>query len=286
MIMELFDVEYGLRFLSGQGYTLNVHELTAINGGLTKLQANEKYDQIYFWGKVFGKTSDYYVAYGLRDAEFEFPAKKFFYATDTFEFAELPNITEEDAEKIAELVDAGKLPATLSGEPGSLLEEAAAEGEGEGEGAEAAEPVRKLTEQDRLAQLVAEIDYETAVVPQGAYVLNEAHQVKPGSDFKGLSFSAAQDISSYVHLRPAASLAKLRALASDDTQFYSNFLDPLTEDLPKGCWALRTDASTSYVTLRSLAWPGYTCYHIPGTPRYGGIYFGDARKNKDLPFLL
>ena len=57
--------------LSGQGYTLNVQELTAINSGLTKLQSNEKYDKIYFWGKIFGNTSDYYIAYGLRDAEFE-----------------------------------------------------------------------------------------------------------------------------------------------------------------------------------------------------------------------
>lgn len=155
-----------------------------------------------------------------------------------------------------------------------------------GEGAEAAEPAKVLTEQDRLSQVVTEIDYDTAVVPKGSYVLNESHQVKPGVDFKGLSFSDAQELSAYVHLRPAASIAKLRALANDDTQFYSNFLDPLTEDLPKGAWALRTDPASSYVSLRNLVWPGYASYCVPGTPRFGGIYFGHALKNRDLPFLL
>lgn len=286
--MEIFDLEYGLRFLAGQGHTLNVEELTAINSGLSKKQSDEKLDKIYFWGKVFGSTSDYYVAYGIREDEsqFEFPTKSFFYATDNFEFTELPTITEEDADKIAELLDAGKVAMQLAGEPGAPLEPPAEGGEGEGEGADAAEPVKVLTEQHRLAQLVAEIDYDTAVVPSGAYVLNEAHQVKAGTNFKGLSFSAAQDLNYYMHMRPAASLAKLRALASDETQFYANFLDPLTEDLPKGCWAVRTDPSSSFVSLRSLVWPGYAAYHVPGTPRFGGIYFGHALKNRDLPFLL
>lgn len=283
--MELFDLEYGLRYLSCQGYTLNTHELTGINSGLTKLQSSEKYDKIFFWGKIFGATSNYYVAYGLRESEFEFPAKKFFYSTDNLEFAELPMIMEEEADKITELLDSGALSNTFTGEPGTPLEPSTGEGEGEGE-AEAAEPVKKLTEQDRLAQVVIEIDYDTAVVPLGAYVLNEAHQVTPATNFKGLAFGDAQGLASYVHLRPPASLGKLRALASDDTQFYSNFLDPLTEDLPRGCWAIRTDPASTYVALRSLAWPGYVSYAIPGAPRFGSIYFGHALKNRDLPFLI
>jgi len=277
--MELYDLEYGLRFLSGQGYTLNVSEITAINSALTKLQSEQKYERIYFWGKIFGDTSDYYVAYGLRDGA-EMAEKKFFYATGNFEFTELPAITEEDADKISELMEAGKLRNTLNGEPGAPLEPAAEEVD------PLAEPAKTLTEQDRLAQLVLEIDYDTAVVPKGSYVLNEANQVKPGPDFKGLSFGDAQDLSAYLHLRPPASLAKLRALANDDPSFYANFLDPLTEDLPKGSWAVRTDPSSSYISLRSLVWPGYVAYCVPGTPRFGGIYFGHALKNRDLPFIL
>merc|ERR1711990_640289 len=131
-----------------------------------------------------------------------------------------------------------------------------------------------------------EIDFDTAIVPKGAYALNEAHQVVPSSDFKGLGLTEAKALASYVHFRPPTSVASLRALARTDVQFYKNFLDPVTDDLPKGCWACRQDPSASLVTLRSLMWTGYCSYHIPGSTKFGGLYFGYGQKNRDLPFIL
>merc|ERR1711865_181334 len=154
----------------------------------------------------------------------------------------------------------------------------------EGEQAPPAPP--SLTEADRLSQIVQEIDFDTAAVPKGAYALNEAHMVVPSSDFKGLGLTEAKALASFVHFRSPTSVACLRALARTDVQFYSNFLDPLKEDLPKGCWAVRQDPSASLVTLRSLNWPGYVSYHIPGTTKFGGLYFGHGQKNRDLPFIL
>jgi len=157
----------------------------------------------------------------------------------------------------------------------------------EGEGAEGApEGVKVLTEVDYLAQVVQEIDFDTAVVPKGAYSVSEEHQVVPSIDFKGLSDMEAASLSSYLHFRPPISIAKLRALARDDVQFYSNFLDPLEEDLPIGCWAIRKEPSTTLVSVRSLNWPGYVAFHVPGTSKFGCCYFGYAQKNRDLPFLL
>lgn len=271
--MELFDLESGVKLVASAGSTLNCHELTCIHAGLTKLKSNEKYDQIYFWGKIFGEKGDYYIAYGLRDSDFEFPSKKFYFASDTFEFAELPLITEEIADRIIE-EHQDKL---FTGLPDTLLESVPADGMDGG---------RALTELDHLAQVVQEIDFDSAVVPKGAYALNEVHQVVPSIDFGGLGFAESTSLSSYLHFRPPTSVAKLRALARDDVQFYSNFLDPLDEDLPKGCWAVRKDNTTFLTTLRSLSWPGYVAFHIPGTAKFGGLYFGYAQKNRDLPFLL
>lgn len=282
--MELFDLEHGLNFVSGLGHTLNVHELCGIQAGLAKVQSDQKYDKIYFWGKVFGATSDYYVAYGLRDTDFEFPSKQFFFANETFAFAELPAVTEDEVDTIVGLQDSGVVAAAFTGDPGTPLQ-AAEPAEGEGEG-EAQEETKVLTEAHRLALTVIDVDRDTSAVPKGAYMLNEAHQVMRVADFKGLSFSAAQDIASYVHFRPAESTAKLRALASDDVQFHAEFLDSLTDDMPKGGWAARTDAASSFISLRSLVWPGYCAFHIPGTPKFGGVYFGHGSRNKDLPFLL
>mmetsp|Transcript_5566 Transcript_5566/g.17121 ORF Transcript_5566/g.17121 Transcript_5566/m.17121 type:complete len:285 (+) Transcript_5566:92-946(+) len=284
--MEFYDLEQGLKAVSSAGRVLNCQELTGLQAGLALLKSKEKYAQIYLWGKVFGEALDYYIAYGLRDSEFEFPSKEFYYSGEDFEFKALPRLTEEVAERVIEITSerdkpfTGKLEELL--EPPAEGEEPPAEEGGEEQG----EKPPKLTELDRLAQAVQEIDFDTAVVPKGAHSLNEAHVVVPASDFKGLGFTEAAAINKYVHFRPPTSVAALRSLARSDIQFYAEFLDGLEGDLPKGCWAVRQDPSAALVTLRSLSWPGYVAYHVPGTNKFGGIYFGYGQKCKDLPFLL
>lgn len=295
--MELVDLEYGMKSVASAGYVLNCQEITALQAGLTILRSKEQYDTIYLWGKVFGQKADYYIAYGLRDSEFEFPSKNFYVAMEgkgvegaeppvpEFEFQALPRLTEEAADRIIAL-GADKI---LTGVPTTLLEppvDPDAGGDVPPEGDMPPAAWISLTEVDRLSQIVQEIDFDTAVVPTGAYALNEAHMVVPSSDFKGLGLTEAKSLASFVHFRPPTSVASLRALARTDVQFYSNFLDPLKEDLPKGSWAVRQDPSVSLVTLRSLNWPGYCSYHIPGTAKFGGLYFGYGQKNKDLPFIL
>lgn len=295
--MELFDLEYGLKSVASTGNVLNCQELTSLQAALTILRNKEKYDAIYLWGKVFGQKADYYIAYGLRDSEFEFPSKNFYVAFEAkgvegieppiadFEFQALPRLTEEVADRVIEL----GVDKIFTGVPTFVIDAPPNPDAGD---PDAADPEAQqnqpppLTEMERLSQVVQEIDFDTAVVPKGSYALNEAHMVVPSSDFKGLGLTEAKALTSYVHFRPPTSVACLRALARTDVQFYSNFLDPLKEDLPKGCWACRQDPSVSLVTLRSLNWPGYTSYHVPGTTKFGGMYFGHGQKNRDLPFIL
>jgi len=295
--MELFDIEYGMKSVASAGCVLNCQEVTAMQAALTILRSKEGYDKIYLWGKVFGQKADYYIAYGLRDSEFEFPSKNFYVAFEgkgveglepplpEFEFQPLNRLTEEAADRIIAL----GVDKVFTGVPTTLLEppvdpDAAADPPPEGEEPPPAPP--SLTELDRLSQVVQEIDFDTAAVPKGAYALSESHLVVPSTDFKGLGLTEAKDLSSYVHFRPPTSVACLRALARTDVQFYKNFLDPLTDDLPKGCWAVRQDPSVSLVTLRSLAWPGYCSFTVPGSNKFGGLYFGYGQKNRDLPFIL
>jgi len=292
--MELFDLEYGMKSVASAGFVLNCQEITSLQAGLTILRRKEQYDNIFLWGKVFGQKADYYIAYGLRDSDFEFPSKNFFVAMEgkgvegtnleEFQFQPLNRLTEEIADRIIALGS----DKVFTGVPTTLLEPPvdpdAAEPPPEGEEKPDAPP--PLTEIDRLSQVVQEIDFDTAVAPKGAYALNEAHMVVPSSDFKGLGLTEAKSLESYVHFRPPTSVACLRALARTDVQFYSNFLDPLKEDLPKGCWGIRQDPSVNLCTLRSLTWPGYVSYHIPGSAKFGGLYFGYGQKNKDLPFIL
>lgn len=286
--MELFGLQQGLNAVSSGGNVLNCQELTGIQAGLTLLKSKEKYEEIFFWGKVFGQKADYYIAYGIRDTEFEFPSKHFYFALPAdFQFKALQRLAQDQGELIAEL----GLERPFRGDPAASLKENAAAGDGDdagdgGENAAAADPASSLTELHRLAWTVQEIDYDTAAVPQGAYALNEAHVVVRSSDFRGLGLTEATSLQKYRHFRPPASVASLRAMARSDAHFYADFLDPLGDDLPRGCWAVRQDPSVALVTLRSLLWPGYVAYHVPQTAAFGGLYFGYAQKNRDLPFLL
>lgn len=286
--MELADLEQGARAVSCGGYVLNCQEVTGLQVGLTMLKTKEKFPSVYFWGKIFGLHADYYIAYGLKDPEFEFPMKCFFYAGDDFDFKCLPYPSQEKAQKLLEYAlekpFSGKVEEVIKPPNAGNAEggEPPAE-EGEGEGVTSKDT---LTELDRLGQAVVDIDFDTAVVPRGAHRLNEAHQVVPSADFRGLGATEATALSKYVHFRPPANIASLRALARTDAEFYANFLDPLEADLPTGCWAVRQDASAGLVTIRSLSWPGYTAYHGPQTSKFGGLYYGYAQKSRDLPFLL
>merc|ERR1712137_575321 len=219
-------------------------------------------------------------AYGLTKSEYEFPSKTFYYALDNFEFVPFPQLTDELADQIIEL----NLNKIFTGVPTKLLGDIVQTSPGEME--MRSKDQRKLTEADRLAQVVLEIDFDTAAVPKGAYALDEAHSVVASSDFKGLSTTDAVSVSNYVHFRPPNSVAALRAEARTDIEFYANFLDSLESDLPKGCWSLRQDRATMMVRLRSLSWPGYVAFHVPGTTKFGGVFFGHTYKHRDLPFLL
>jgi len=277
--MELYDLENGMRSIAGAGHVLNCQELIGLQAGLAALKSAEKYREIFLWGKIFAEERDYYIAYGLGPSEFEFPTKVFFYALEgVFDFRPLQRLTEAVADAVIEL----NLDGPFSGNPRKELSDTGAAPMTDEEGV----PKPTLYESDRLAQAVQEIDFDTAVVPKGAYALNETDNVVPSSNFKGLQPAHALSLSHYVHFRPPTSAAALRTVARNDAEFYANFLDTLDGDLPKGCWAIRRDSSVDLVTLRSLSWPGYVGFHHPRTRRFGGLYFGYAQKCRDLPFIL
>ncbi|CAJ1385911.1 unnamed protein product [Effrenium voratum] len=260
--MELED----LRYVASGGHVLSCEEFTCLQAGLSLLKASEC--QAQFWGKILGKESDYYVACAVKGCKSVYPAKCFYYAGEDFHFKAVPELTEEVGEAITML----QLTSPLTGKPTALLESV-----------EGSEP-KALTELSRLALLIQEIDFDTSVVPKGAHALNESQVVVPNSSFQGLEAAKATSLVNYVHFRTPASVVSLKAQGSD-LEFQSNFLDSL-EDLPKGCWAVRQDAATALVTLRSLLWPGYSAFHVPGTGKFGGVYFGYASKNNDLAFLI
>eukprot|EP00930_Biecheleria_cincta_P045100 TRINITY_DN31082_c0_g1_i1.p1 TRINITY_DN31082_c0_g1~~TRINITY_DN31082_c0_g1_i1.p1 ORF type:complete len:287 (-),score=61.23 TRINITY_DN31082_c0_g1_i1:165-1025(-) len=286
--MELFDLESGLKRVASGGCVLSTQESSGLEAGLSLLKAQEQFQHLCFWGKIFGQTADYYIAFGVRGGDFEFPTKHFFFATKDFQFNALAPASAEETVRITELCGDKPLvgvPSTGLEPPKEGEDEPPAE-EGE-EGAQVQEGPKKLTEVDRLAMLVQEIDFDTSAVPRGAFTIDEKHTVVASRDFKGLSPSDALVLTSYVHYRAPVNISCLRTLARKDSPGYSgHILDGLDSDAPKGCWAVRKDPVADLVTLRSLTWPGYIAYHAPQTTDFGGVYFGYAQKEINLPFLI
>mmetsp|Transcript_49412 Transcript_49412/g.105188 ORF Transcript_49412/g.105188 Transcript_49412/m.105188 type:complete len:268 (+) Transcript_49412:186-989(+) len=267
--MDLNDLEFSLKFASSGGNVLNCQELLGLQSGLNLLLHQERTSGMYFWGKLFGSSSDYYVAYALKDSPSDkCPEKQFYFSREDFSFSAIPKVGEDIAAKIASL----NLTTPLEGDPSAALPSF-------GGGA-------PLTELMRLSTMIEAIDADTAVVPKGAYSLNENNIIVANSSFQGLPNGEATSLAKYVHLRPATDPGALRAAARSDAEYYSNFLDGLDADLPKQCWTVRQEMPTAPVTIRSLSWPGYTAFHVPGSTKFGGVYFGYGQKVRDLPFLM
>ena len=141
----------------------------------------------------------------------------------------------------------------------------------------------KFDEMHRLAHVVSSIENDTAVVPRGCGIIDATLVVRPNAGFQGLTYAQAGALENYQHLRVSAK-ADLDAAATGVKA--SDYLDPLTDDEPRGVWALRVNAASKTSTIRSLKWPGYFFFHQLGTNQFGGTYTGDGLANGDLGFML
>ena len=141
-----------------------------------------------------------------------------------------------------------------------------------------------VTEVKRLAALVAAIDHECATVPRGAYLKAADGTVAAKRHFEGLSTADAGKLQNYFHLRPA--LLEKTPLERSQVDKSIDFLDPLSADVPTGCWSLQYERGGQATLLRSLKWPGFVFFHCPGTSKYGRVYMGTGQKNADLAFML
>lgn len=143
-----------------------------------------------------------------------------------------------------------------------------------------------LTELERLACLVEEIDNAIAVAPLEAFVVSPLRQIIANPSFHGLDCDQASQLYNYFHLRRPDLPERARiVLASDGLVRAGDFWDPLVQDLD-GSWAVGRDNTGAYVTLRNYLYPGALSFHRPESAEHGYAYFGDGRRNPDIAFML
>ena len=147
-------------------------------------------------------------------------------------------------------------------------------------------PKDNFTEKMKLSYIVRQIDHDTSIIPQGALMLNNKHEVHVSKSFKGLNKDELCDLSKWMHFRPVTNTSIKERLKDDDALFHKDIFDSIIDDEVKGSWSVVTDTTKTTCNIRSLLWPGYYAVHVSGTNTYCGVYFGNGMKNVDLPFMI
>ncbi|ELT88698.1 hypothetical protein CAPTEDRAFT_118743 [Capitella teleta] len=285
--MDCQDLRLTIEYVGSSGIILSSEQKAALETSLTILKNNHKFDKTYFWGKILGVKDDYFIAQGVGKNEFE--DRKILYSKNLVNWGLLPPATPEMKEK------AKLAKGRFTGDPSFEFEHTEIKKIGEGEEQTEEEETVTIKEEERLAAVIAEIDYDVRIIPRGAFVKTakgspSVHQPQifmfPGYVVSGLSISEAAKLCSYMHFREATKMHEQTLLEKADMNPSIDFMDPLDKDIPKGSWSLQFERGSAQVTLRSLSWQGYVFFHVPGTRRYGSIYVGSGEKNMDLPFML
>ena len=247
--------------------TLNEEQRAALQTSTVILQINYKFQRVMFWGKVLGSKADYFIAQGR--GEDEMKDRKYLYSLDCVEWFLLPPATEPLIEQVS-IAAKGR----FTGDPSHLYEH------------EENEVMTKVNEETRLAVTIHHIEEEVSVVPRGAFVKSPHGVIQVNRSFGGLSHSEAGKLDSFLHFSEPKNLKKKSILEMSQLNPAIDFLDVLTEDIPKGSWSLQFESVSKVCVLRSLLWHGLIFYHVPMTPQHGYIYIGDGVKNMDLAFML
>ena len=270
---------------------------------LLKLQETTNHNEILFWGRINGISQDYYIVLGLDyKGHFNFPLKKFYYATaPTYVFSPMPQPNEQYKKNVDEC------DAMFFGDPEKILVEvkppendqaeqppAEENPEAKGKPEDADESIeekpvlipKNFTELDRLSFVVSAVENDTHVIPLGAFKLSPMHELCRNISFKGLSQTDLKTPAKYLHFRNVQESKKKELLDKPASIFHDDILDSIQNDLPKGAWSLQCDSMKSVARIRSLVWPGYVAYHLAETKEFGGAYFGNGLKCKDLAFMI
>ena len=273
------------------GQCLNLEESMGLSAAITVCQHEEGVAGLQFWGKITGIKSDYLIVCAV-DPTTDFPAKQFYYCTaGNYELKKLSNklLTASQA-ALARSLEADY---NFVGDPTLPLEEEKTE-ELKEDDAAAGVTAGDATyrELHHLSYTVWNVDSNTSVVPMGAMCFNASGRLVPNGSFSGLNAVEAASLSSFYHFRDPQARAELwknksGAASPEDVLDQVGGARPIDQGpSPVGAWSCRVDAQCTMVNIRSFEFPGYFFAHKLGSNRYGGVYFGNGKRNIDLGFMV
>ncbi|KAG8180509.1 hypothetical protein JTE90_007464 [Oedothorax gibbosus] len=258
-------------YFCSSGAILNVDEQRILEISLPMLQAENKFNSISFFAKIFGTKGDYYIALGR--GEDYVRSKTFFYSLDGYSWKFMSPPSEDDLKSFHLVL------SIFKGDPSCMhtIKDANETKLG------------YLVEERRLSALIKLIDFEATIGPKNALIINSKGIVKNNTHYTGLPKSETLNLQSYLHFRlPASekSFAPSSELYPSGGNRATDFLEPISRDHPKGCWTLFSDSLQEVIQIRNLWWPGYRFYHIPETGEYRSMYIGFGQRNEDFVNIL
>lgn len=277
--MEAEGLHLNIDYVGSCGILLSTEQKAALQSSLVILRNHYKFNRVFFWGKILGIKGDYFIAQGTGSDEMA--DKKTLYSIDCVTWGLLPQATQAIREQCS------VVKGRFLGDPSHEYEHVEIKRIGEGEDATEEESNIMIKEEDRLASVIAHIDEEVAIVPRGSYVKTPHGTVLKNRSFEGLSVTESGKLHNYFHFREPIRLNEKSLLEKADLDKSIDFLDPISEDIPRGgSWSLKFERGSGLVCIMSTLWPGLSFYHVPHSQKFGYVYFGTGEKNKDLPFLL
>ncbi|XP_033125907.1 radial spoke head protein 9 homolog [Anneissia japonica] len=268
------DIDY----VGSCGVVLSPEQKSSLQSSLIILKHHHKFNRVFFWGKIIGIKGDYFIAQGSGDDELI--DRKTLYSLDCVTWGLLPHATTAMKEQCS------VVKGRFIGDPSHEYEHIEIKKIGEGEEATEEENTIMIKEEDRLASVVSHIDEDVAVVPRRAYIKTPHGTVLQNRSFEGLSVAESLKLQNYFHFREAVKLKEKTLLEKADMEKSIDFLDPISDDIPRESFSLQAERGSGLVIIRSLLWQGMAFYHVPHTKKFGYVYFGTGEKNKNLPFML
>ncbi|KAG8469661.1 hypothetical protein KFE25_006116 [Diacronema lutheri] len=245
---------------TAMGYSfLSPEVFAAMKVSLPVLQKEYGFSKMYAWGKLKGMSADYIIAVGVSHSLKE-ATKKYFYCSDGASWAQMAEPDSETAAACAKIPQV----AALTGDAQFVYTVSKMVPEGEEPPENEEDLLLKITEDVRAACLVKEIDAAIAMVPVGSISTDAKLGVPvPDSTFAGLSKEASLSLASWELLNGMSATQQLA-----------------------GSLKAKYVPAASLTVLRSLVWPGFAAFCVPGSRVSGYAYVGDGMQNSDVAFCL
>lgn len=203
--MDIQSLAIELKFANRIGATLSVEERGSLELAVLKLSEERQFDRWNFWGRVDGLARNYYIVQGvIHRGQYEFPEKHYFWCSEGFKFAELPQPRkefEEQALQLREFFSGQHEKILVQNTKGEKKVVSTSTDNAESGSEQLVIPPKNFTELDRLATVVHHIEEDCQVVPLGSVKLLPTHELIKNPAFRGLKIEEGNKLENYLHFR-------------------------------------------------------------------------------------